>query len=109
MFVEILGWNIGMTALAAFALLVGALVIGIAAQLIGQVRVGWEWIATAVAAFVGGYFASEALSAVTGLGPEFEGLYLLPAAVGALVIGAAFDAVLRYATEGSYAGQAHPA
>jgi uncharacterized membrane protein YeaQ/YmgE (transglycosylase-associated protein family) len=105
---ELIGWNVGMSTLAAFFLIVGAVAIGVIFQLIGEVRVGWEWFATAAAALVGGYVGSEALGTVSTFGPAFEGLYVVTAIVGGVIIGAAVDAILRYSTHGSYMHEPRP-
>ena len=105
---DLFGWDVGMSTLAAVLLVVGALVIGVIPQFIGDVTVGWEWAATAVAALVGGYLGSEALGTLSTWGPVFEGLYIVPALIGAVVLGAVMDAALRYTTEGSYTHSARP-
>jgi hypothetical protein len=38
----------------------------------------------------------------------FEGLYVLPAIIGGLVVAFVVDALLRYTTEGSYVHHAQP-
>jgi uncharacterized membrane protein YeaQ/YmgE (transglycosylase-associated protein family) len=105
---ELIGWDVGMSLLAAMLLVVGALIIGVIPQFIGDVTVGWEWAATAVAALVGGWLGSEALGTLSTWGPVYEGLYILPAIIGALIFGVAMDAVLRYVTRGSYVHSARP-
>jgi uncharacterized membrane protein YeaQ/YmgE (transglycosylase-associated protein family) len=79
---EPFGWNVGMTPIAAILLVLGALIFGAIAQVIGRVVVGYEWIFTAVAALVGAWIGSEALGTLSTWGPEFEGLYVLPAVIG---------------------------
>jgi uncharacterized membrane protein YeaQ/YmgE (transglycosylase-associated protein family) len=105
---EIIEWNVGMSAFAAFLLVAGALVIGVIAHLIGQVTVGFEWATTAVGALVGGYLGSEALGTLSTWGWEFDGLYVLPALIGAVVLGFIVDAAVRYMTEGRYTGALRP-
>lgn len=99
---ELIGWNVGMTLVAAVLLVIGALVIGAIAQYIGRVVIGYEWVFTAVAALVGGWLGSEAFGTLSAWGPVFDGLYILPALIGGVVLGAATDAVVRYATGGTY-------
>lgn len=106
---ELFGWNVGMSTLAAILLVAGSLVIGGVAQFLGEVRVGWEWIATAAGAVVGAYLGSEAVYGASTWGPVFEGLYILPALIGAVVLGGVVDSLLRYGTEGSYTRHAQPA
>lgn len=105
---ELLGWNVGMSLVAALGLVIAALAIGVIAQFIGDVRVGYEWVATSAAAVIGGYLGSEALGQMSTVGPAFEGLYIVPAFIGALIVGAAVDAVFRYTTHGSYTHEARP-
>ncbi len=105
---DLFGWDVGMSTLAALFLVAGAIAIGVVAQLIGEVRIGWEWAPTAVAALVGGYLGSEAFGSASTWGLAFEGLYIVPALVGGLILGAIADAVTRFATEGSYVHQARP-
>ena len=105
---ELFGWNVGMSTLAAILLVAGALTIGIAAHYIGDVTVSWEWAATGVAALIGGYMGSETFGRLSTWGPELEGLYLLPAVIGGVVLGGVVDMLLRYATEGSYTHHPRP-
>ena len=105
---DLFGWDVGMSLVAALGLVVVALAIGVIAQFIGDVRVGYEWVATAAAALLGGYLGSEALGQLSTFGPAFEGLYIVPALVGALVVGAVVDALFRYTTHGSYTHAARP-
>ena len=102
------GWDVGMSTTAAILLVLGALVVGIAAQVVGEVKVGYEWAVTALFALVGGYIGSEALGAASTWGPEFQGLYVVPAAIGGILFGAIADAILRYATHGSYVEHPRP-
>ena len=86
------------------ALVVGALVFGAIAQFIGQPRTGFEWVATAVAAAIGALFASEFVTAWRGVEPVWDGLALVPALRGGVVIGAIVDVATRYLTGGTYTG-----
>jgi uncharacterized membrane protein YeaQ/YmgE (transglycosylase-associated protein family) len=99
---DLFGWNVGMTGVAALMLVLGALILGAIAQIIGRVVVGYEWIFTALAALVGGWIGSEALGTLSTWGPEFEGLYVLPALIGGIVLGGLVDVVVRRSTGGSY-------
>lgn len=99
---DLFGWDVGMSLFAAILLIAGGLLIGVLASMIGEVRVGWEWAATAAAALVGGYLGSEALGGASTWGPVFEGLYIVPAIIGGLVLGVFVDALSRYSTAGSY-------
>jgi uncharacterized membrane protein YeaQ/YmgE (transglycosylase-associated protein family) len=97
-----------MSLLAAILLVVGALAIGVIAHMIGEVTVGFEWATTGLGALVGGYIGSEAFGTLSTWGVAFEGLYVLPALIGAIVVGAIVDATVRYLTEGRYTGALRP-
>ena len=105
---DLFGWDVGMSTVAALLLVLGALLIGVVSQYIGDVTVGYEWAVTGAAALIGGYLASEAFGTASTWGPVFDGLYLLPALIGALIVGFVVDAILRYSTEGTYVHHAHP-
>jgi uncharacterized membrane protein YeaQ/YmgE (transglycosylase-associated protein family) len=99
---DLFGWNPGMTLLAAIALVLGALVVGAMAKYIGRVTFGYEWILVAAGAVVGGWLGSEAFGTFSTWGPVFDGLYLLPALIGAIVVGGAVDGLTRIASGGTY-------
>jgi hypothetical protein len=99
---DLFGWEIGMSLASVILLAVGAIVIGVGLQLIGEVRIGYQFVFTTIAAFIGGFLGSEALGSLSTWGPSFEGLYIVPALIGGLVFGVAVDAAARYLTEGSY-------
>jgi uncharacterized membrane protein YeaQ/YmgE (transglycosylase-associated protein family) len=105
---EPFGWDIGMTTLAAVLLVTGAVIFGVVTQFIGDVRSGYQWIGTSLAALVGGWLGSEAFGSLSTWGPEFEGLYVVPAIIGGLAFGLVVDALLRYTTHGSYVHHAQP-
>jgi hypothetical protein len=105
---ELFGWDVGFGTAAAVALVAGALVIGGVAHLMGSVTVRYQWLVTGVAALVGGYVGSESLGALSTWGYEFDGLFILPALLGAVVVGGVVDAIVRYATEGSYTAEMRP-
>ena len=75
-------------------LVVGALVIGFTAWFVGETHYSFEWLITALAAFVGGY-ASQLFGGVSVWGPAIGALYLVPALVGALLVAAIVDYLLR--------------
>jgi uncharacterized membrane protein YeaQ/YmgE (transglycosylase-associated protein family) len=105
---DLFGWDVGMSTFAAIMLVVGALAIGVVAHYIGEVTIGYEWAIVAVAALVGGYVGSEAFGTLSTWGVEFEGLFILPALIGGVVLGAAVDAITRFATSGSYVHEPRP-
>jgi len=105
---DLFGWDVGMSAYAAILLAAGAILIGILVQFMGEVTTGWEGPIAAVATLVGGYIGSEALGTFSTWGYAFEGLYVLPAAIGGVVLGFTIDAIVRYSTQGSYVRHARP-
>jgi hypothetical protein len=90
--------------LGGFILLVAAaLVFGVAAQLIGEARAGYEWFVDAIAFGVGAIVASEFIVALQTFEPVWDGLALVPALVGGLVLGVIVEVVTRNVTHGTYA------
>jgi uncharacterized membrane protein YeaQ/YmgE (transglycosylase-associated protein family) len=83
-------------------IVVGALIFGGVAQLIGEPRTGYEWLVDAIAAGIGALVASEFITAFQDTGPVFDGLALVPALVGGLVLGLAVEIVTRFVTGGTY-------
>ena len=84
----------------------GALIFGIVAQTIGETRTGFEWVVDAIGAGVGAVVASEFIVALQATGPVWDGLALVPALIGGLVLGIIVELITRSATGGTYAG--HP-
>lgn len=99
---ELFGWNVGMTLAAASLVVLGALVIGAIAQYIGRTTVGYEWVFTALGAVVGGWLGSEAFGTLSTWGPAFDGLFILPALIGGLVVGGVVDGLVRLSTGGTF-------
>lgn len=87
---------------AAISLALGALVLGVVLQWIGDVRFGFEWVITAVAAFAGGFVCAEFITAFNTVEPIWDGMALVPAIGGLLIVGVVVDAIIRLATHGSY-------
>ena len=83
-------------------LIAGSLVFGGAAQVIGETRTGYEWFVAAVAAAIGALVASEFIVAWQAMGPVFDGLALVPALAGGLVVGLVAEVATRYLTGGHY-------
>lgn len=82
--------------------ILGALVFGVIAQFIGETRTGYEWLVDGVAAFVGAIVASEFIIAWQTFAPVWDGLALVPALIGALVVGVIVEVATRYVTGGTY-------
>ena len=105
---DLFGWDVGMSGFAALFLVVGALAIGVAAQYIGEVRVGWEWATTGAGALVGGYLGSEAFGGLSTWGAAFDGLYILPALIDGFVVAIIVDPPPPPPPQGSYLREPRP-
>jgi fluoride ion exporter CrcB/FEX len=87
--------------IGAFAVvIVAALVLGFLVQMFLKPKTPYEWLITGVGAGVGGWLASEItwtqwFAGLTELGPQFDGLLIIPAVIGGLVIGAIFEGLAR--------------
>jgi hypothetical protein len=99
---ELFGWNLGIGAWAGLLLVLGALAFAILMQSVGELVAGYEWRLTALAALVGGWVGSEALGAASSWGPEWDGMRVAPAIIGAMVLGGLVELVARLATGGSF-------
>ena len=84
-------------------LIVGALVVGWLYRYVGENQEGWAWLITAVGAGVGAFIGSEWLGGASTWGPETGGMFLLPALIGAAVVGGIVEWVVRQATPTSRA------
>jgi uncharacterized membrane protein YeaQ/YmgE (transglycosylase-associated protein family) len=80
----------------------GALLFGVLAQFVGETRTGYEWLVDAIAAGIGAIAASEFIIGWQKFEPVFDGLALVPALIGGLVVGVVVEVITRYATGGSY-------
>lgn len=97
-------FTVDMTALAGLVLVAGAIVIGLIAQVIGDVRASYHWGIVAVFALIGGLAASEFIVDWQAFKPVWEGLALVPALIGGVVLGVIADVVVRLGMGGSYRG-----
>ncbi|HKY51031.1 MAG TPA: hypothetical protein VJP45_07230 [Candidatus Limnocylindria bacterium] len=85
----------------AFAVvIVAALVFGFLVQAFLKPKTPYEWVITGVGATLGGWLASEItwkqyFTGLTNLGPEVDGLLIVPAILGGLALGAIFEGVAR--------------
>jgi len=82
-------------ALGIVILVVGALVVGWLYRYVGENQEGWGWLITAIGAGVGGFVGSESLGSASTWGPETGGMFLLPALIGAVVVGGVVEWVVR--------------
>lgn len=106
--VDLYGWDVGMTGAAVALLFMAAIVIGAVVQNIGKASFDYEWVLTAVAAFIGGWLGSEALGAASTWGPEWQGMYLVPALIGAVVLSGLVAVALRYINGGTQVSNPRP-
>jgi len=90
---ELAGWAV---------LIVGAVVIGAALQMLGEPEWGYEWIVTAIAAGIGALVASEFIVGWRTFEPVFGGLATVPALLGGVVVGAMAAFATRQLTRGAY-------
>lgn len=90
----------------AAVLVIGAVVFGVVAQFVGETRTGYEWLVDAIGAGIGALVASEFIIGWQAFAPVFDGLALLPALVGGLVVGLVVEVATRFLTGGTYTG--HP-
>jgi uncharacterized membrane protein YeaQ/YmgE (transglycosylase-associated protein family) len=88
------------------ALVAGAVLFGVVAQLIGETRTGYEWLIDAAAVVIGAVFASEFIIGLRAVEPVFDGLAIAPAVIGGLIVGLAVEIVTRFTTGGRYVS--HP-
>jgi hypothetical protein len=89
--------------LGGWILLVGAAVVfGVAAQFIGEARTGYEWFVDAIGFGLGALVTSEFIIALQAVGPVWDGLALVPALIGGLVVGVIVELATRYFTGGTY-------
>jgi hypothetical protein len=86
-----------MSWLAYSAIILGALVFGAVVQVYFTPKSAYEWLVTAIGAGIGAWFVSELTWSATNInvGPTWEGLLVIPAAIGGLVLGALFEVVAR--------------
>jgi uncharacterized membrane protein YeaQ/YmgE (transglycosylase-associated protein family) len=105
---ELFDWNVGMSGIAVILLIAGALVLGAVPLFVGEPKTGYEWLVSAAAVLIGGWLGSEAFGSLSTFGPAFDGLYLVTALIGGIVLGVIADAAMRYATGGSYTHAPRP-
>ena len=84
-------------------LILGAVVFGVVAQFIGETKTGFEWLVDSIAAGLGAIIASEFIVGLQAYGPVWDGLALVPALVGGVVLGGIVELSTRYLTGGTYA------
>jgi uncharacterized membrane protein YeaQ/YmgE (transglycosylase-associated protein family) len=95
-------FDLGLAGLAL--LIVGALAFAIVAPLTGR-SVEFEGVVDAVAAFGGAFVASEFVIAWRTFEPVWDGVALIPALIGGLVVGIVADLLMRLAFGGTPSGR----
>lgn len=96
------------TALGLVAIAAASVLYGLALAVVGDGGVGYEWLLTAIATFVGAFIGSEYLG-LTSYAPIWEGIALVPAVLGGAVTGFVVALVTRYAGGGSLTHGPRPA
>lgn len=86
-------------------LIAGAIAFGVVAQFIGRVETGVEWLVDAVAAGIGALVGSEFIVSWRTFEPVWDGLALVPALVGGLVVGIVVEVATRRISGGTYSGR----
>ena len=86
-------------------LVAGSVIFGGIAQFIGRPGTGYEWLVTAIAAGIGAVVASEFIVGWQAFQPVWDGLALVPALVGGLVVGTVVEVATRFVTGGTYSGR----
>ena len=88
-------------------LVVGALIIGVTLQFVGNGASTYEWIGTSIAAFIGGFAASELFLSLRDWQPVMDGIALIPAIVGGLAVGGLTAFTLRVLFGRQLGAEAH--
>jgi uncharacterized membrane protein YeaQ/YmgE (transglycosylase-associated protein family) len=87
---------------------VAAIIFGVVAQYLGDPQTGYEWLADAIAFGIGSIVASELIIATRTFGPVWDGLALVPALVGGLIVGVIVEVATRMVTGGTYTTHHRP-
>ena len=91
--------TLDMTFLAFAVVIVIALAIGALVQVYMSPKTAYEWVITAAGVALGAWFASELTWTQwftnTDFGPTWEGILIVPAVIGGLILGAIFEIVAR--------------
>jgi len=86
-----------MGGLALMLVIVAGIVLGVVVQLTGVARSGYYGLVTGIAVVGGAIVAGQWLGSSSAWGPQFDGLYLLPALIGGVVLGAIANLAVRFA------------
>ena len=85
--------------------ILASIVFGVVAQYIGDARTGFEWFIDALAFGIGAVVGSELFVGMRAFEPVYDGLALVPALVGGLILGGVVEVITRFLTGGHYRGQ----
>ncbi|HET7030934.1 MAG TPA: hypothetical protein VFI34_10520 [Candidatus Limnocylindrales bacterium] len=86
-------------------LIIGALVFGAIVQYTTDAPTSFEWVVVAIAAGIGGLLASEFIVSLRTVEPVWDGLAVLPATLGGVVVGVVVEIASRIVTGGRPAGR----
>jgi len=92
--------------LGLLVLALGSIAIGVAFYVFGDPEFNYEWLVTAIAAFVGGFVTSEFVIGLRGYEPVWDGLAIVPALIGGVIVGAVAAGVVRLLTRSQMSAQA---
>lgn len=87
---------------AMIVLIVASVAFGVAVQLIGEPSFSYEWLLTSIGAGIGAIVASEFIVGFRDWEPVFDGLALIPALAGGLLVGGVLAAAARFVTSGHH-------
>lgn len=88
---------------AILAVIVVAILVGIGVQYLMGGTISYEWLVVAVAGAAGAFLASETLvtyswfEGMKSWGPDTDGLLIVPAAIGGVILAFLGDLVVRLA------------
>ena len=77
---------------------IGSVAVGVLFYLVGNPELRFEWLATAIGAFIGGFIASEFVLAFRDFEPVYDGLAVVPALIGGLIVGGVVAGAARVLT-----------
>ena len=86
---------------AFLGIVVVALVVGVGVQYLTKSAFSYEWLVVALAGAFGAYFASETFvgstvfEGIKSWGPEFDGMFVVPAVIGGIILAIVADLGVR--------------
>ncbi len=101
-------FSFDVTILGLLVLVVGAALIGAGMGLFDENGTPYWWLMTGIGALIGAFVLSEYVGLDT-FAPVWEGVALLPALVGGLVVGAAVELTMHFTHRGTPFHRGHPA